>query len=477
LAAAVTDRAMLRHLVVAGGLAWALAFVVVGLAFRLQLYGDGAIFSYAAGVQDVWAFHWHNISGRLTTYVLTLAPAEGIAAVTRSPNAAVTAYGLLLYLMPLIGLGVTYAADRSQGRLIFVFACASTATLCPLVFGFPTEMWLAHAWFWPALAAAHYAPPGARGSAAVFATLLALVFSHEGGFVLAGAILVTLILRGFYDAAFLRAARALAAVVVLWIAVKALFPPGAYFADVYVRAALGFFDAELLRTHIAILIIAVVAGYATVAAVLARVTVFAAVYAFFIVLAGLAVYWLGFDQSLHASTRYYMRTLLVALTPLFGLAAALLVLDAEKRLRKLYPLLTRVMDVLRRLPTSAVASVFLLVMLAHAVETAQFASAWSNYKEAVRQLATGPAADPSLGDPRFVSSDRIAPSLNRLSWFSTTPYLSAVLANFAPARLVIDPSSNYFWLSCATATANQNAVRAVPRDVRMLIRTYSCEHR
>ena len=33
-----------------------------------------------------------------------------------------------------------------------------------------------------------------------------------------------------------------------------------------------------------------------------------------------------------------------------------------------------------------------------------------------------------------------------------SPYLSVVLSNFSPNRLVIDPAGNYFWLSCATAT-------------------------
>jgi hypothetical protein len=52
-----------------------------------------------------------------------------------------------------------------------------------------------------------------------------------------------------------------------------------------------------------------------------------------------------------------------------------------------------------------------------------------------------------------------------------------VLADFAPNRLVIDPAGNYFWLSCATATANDNAPRAAPNISRDLIRTYSCLHR
>jgi hypothetical protein len=82
-----------------------------------------------------------------------------------------------------------------------------------------------------------------------------------------------------------------------------------------------------------------------------------------------------------------------------------------------------------------------------------------------------------LGDPRFVSSVRIGPDLNRLAWNSTTQFLSVILARFAPARLVIDPSDNYFWLSCRTATASLNADRAVPVETRRLLQIHACLHR
>jgi hypothetical protein len=48
---------------------------------------------------------------------------------------------------------------------------------------------------------------------------------------------------------------------------------------------------------------------------------------------------------------------------------------------------------------------------------------------------------------------------------------------FAPARLVVDPAANYFWLSCDVATANLAADRAVPVDARRLVRIHACEHR
>ncbi len=37
----------------------------------------------------------------------------------------------------------------------------------------------------------------------------------------------------------------------------------------------------------------------------------------------LSIYWLHFDHSVHASSRYYLRTALVIATPLLGALAAL----------------------------------------------------------------------------------------------------------------------------------------------------------
>ena len=68
------EESLLRNLAVAAGLGWSLAFVIVALVYELQLYADGAIFSYAVAVQDVWAFHWHNIAHRASVvFFLTLA--------------------------------------------------------------------------------------------------------------------------------------------------------------------------------------------------------------------------------------------------------------------------------------------------------------------------------------------------------------------------------------------------------------------
>ena len=52
-----SDSDILRALVVGIALCWSVAFVVIALGYELELYADGAMFSYAVAVQDVWAFH------------------------------------------------------------------------------------------------------------------------------------------------------------------------------------------------------------------------------------------------------------------------------------------------------------------------------------------------------------------------------------------------------------------------------------
>jgi len=265
----------------------------------------------------------------------------------------------------------------------------------------------------------------------------------------------------------------------IWAATKAAYPPDNYIAGVLVRAALNFFDIAIFSSGLVLLLGCTIVSYGVAFGILVRfMPAKAHLYAAAIVTLALAVYWLWLDHALHAMDRYYMRTELVVVTPILGLLAALYALRADGRPIVTIPFLPNFLDTLAsRMMVRAMAGAFMLVMLVHTVETAKFVSAWSKYKAAVAVLATGSASDPSLGDPRFVSSNRISRDLSRLSWNSTTPFLSVIAANFTPARLVVDPSANYFWLSCKTATVNLRADRAVPAESRRLVQIHACLHR
>ena len=319
-----------RRLVIAAGLCWSIAFVVIALNYQLELYGDGAMFSYAVAVQDVWAFHWHNISGRTSVFLLTLLPAETLVAITGNPWAGIVTYALLFYVAPLAGLASTYAADRSPGRLIFLYACGSTALLCPLIFGFPTEMWLAHAIFWPTLALSHYARPTVLGAILVFAISLLLAFTHEGALLLLLTVLATLVPRGLRSTPFRRAIANLIVILMLAVTSKTLFPPDDYYADAFVRAALHFFDLAIFRVEVVVELLAAVIAYA---AIFGLISIWlpkrACIFALGILLLLLCIYWGRFDHSVHANSRYYLRTALVVATPLLGVMAALVAMTRE----------------------------------------------------------------------------------------------------------------------------------------------------
>lgn len=467
----------LRVFAILSGIGAALLFVLVGLRFELQQYADGSLFSYAVAARDSWAFHWHNISGRLVVYLFCHVPAEFYVRLTGDARGGIDVYGFLFFASQLLGLVATFAADRSRDRVIFLCACLSAACLCPLVFGYPTEMWFAHALFWPTLAIAHSAR-GIGGFVLVVAAFVALVLTHEGAVLFAIAVLATTLLRGLHDRAPWRAAGAFLIALAIWGLVRITLRPDDYFAGFLPGLASNFISLANLTSAVLLLVLATLACYAAAFWALRRwLPRHAQRCAMATVAAGLTAYWLWFDHALLSEDRYALRTALLILTPAWGMAAAWL---ARGRDAPNLPLrVRRAIDALRsNAAMEALAGAAALVMLIHAVETAKFVRAWTDYRGAVRALAVGTHSDPALGDARLVSAERIGQAENRLSWASTTPFLSVLVApDFAPSRLVVEPGAQYMWFSCAAARANEAGERAVPREARQLIRVYTCLHR
>ncbi len=165
--------------------------------------------------------------------------------------------------------------------------------------------------------------------------LLTLAFTHEGALVLVAAIVATLALRGLRHPCFLRAIAGLVLVLAASIATKIALPPDDYYAGVLMRAALHFFDLSIFQVSIVLLLFAALAGYGMIYVALSRFAPDRAyLYAAAAVIVMLGIYWLWLDRSVHASSRYYLRTALVMVTPMFGALAALVAISREGRLAR-----------------------------------------------------------------------------------------------------------------------------------------------
>ncbi len=465
----------LRTFAAAAGIGSAILFVFVGVCFRFQLFGDASLFSYAIAVQDSWAFHWHNISSRSTVYLYAHVPAELYGRITGDASGAIRIYGILFYGVQLIGLALTWLFDRSAERTVFIFACASTAAICPLIFGSPSEMWVAHALFWPALAAAHSTGPRWNAVAA-FATFLPLSFAHEGALVFIAAILATILLRDGERRRFLHGLGAAAAVLCIWIFVRITFVPDDYTGKVLASAAMNVFDPAILANRMLVLLAATAGGFMTLFLVLRSANMrHAPETSAAAALAALVLYWLFGDPALHASDRYYLRTALIVLTPALGVVAVCAAYEG-----RLIRLAEKIYGVARGLFVNVgvrgVAVALLLVLLIHGAETARFAAAWDDHLVMFKKIVT----EPQPQSPGIVNIDPERPEFEELPWFSTLPYLSVLVApGFRPARLAVDPKSDYFWISCATATASVRKAgpHGIPAQSRAMIRDLNCKHR
>ena len=404
----------------------------------LLLFADGALFAYAVAAADSWDFHFRQIPPRAAAWALTAGVGEAVTRLSGQPAWGVAAYHAAFLALPGVGLAATWAADRT-GRIL-PWACASTALLLPLVFAFPTELWVAHAAFWPALALGWHAAPLPWLALALGITAL----SHEAGLLWAiGAVGLLALAPGWRSlgGGMLALLPALAGFALL----KLLVPPDPYVAEVMGRVGAEFFHwrpafGPLLLTF------GVVLGCWLLLAPLTR---------WAPVLVGAA--WLGWWglglAPLHPDGRYFARTFV------FG-GAALLAFAAALGARGWLPR-----------PRMDWRPALLLVTLVHAGELARFTQGWLLHAAAVRALAATPGAG-------AIANTALPAASAPFAWHSTVPFLSVMLTpGYAPRRLVVDPASNYFWFGCAQATRNLEAARDLPQATRQQVAEYACAGR
>ena len=105
-------------------------------------------------------------------------------------------------------------------------------------------------------------------------------------------------------------------IAILAAAAKIVLPPDDYYADAFLRAALHFFDLEIFKVEVVLVLLAAIIAYGAILMLLSIwLPRWACICALGILLGLLSIYWLHFDHSVHASSRYYLRTALVIVTP------------------------------------------------------------------------------------------------------------------------------------------------------------------
>ena len=98
----------------------------------------------------------------------------------------------------------------------------------------------------------------------MFAAWLLLAFTHEGALVLLLTIAATLAPRGLRSATFVRAAISLRLLRYWPRQSKIIQPPDDYYADAFLRAALHFFEFEIFKVRVVLLLLAAVIAYGAI---------------------------------------------------------------------------------------------------------------------------------------------------------------------------------------------------------------------
>ena len=188
---------------------------------------------------------------------------------------------------------------------------------------------------------------------------------------------------------------------------------------------------------------------------------------FCVCVAALAVFWLWFDRWLLSEARYDLRTVLLVGIPIARRARGAAGHDAEESDRSPFPFLLAAGSSPRsawqtRAATDRRARARALV---HAVGDGEIRLRWTQYKSRHPRARAGDGVRPAARTRAlFVSSERVAPDLNRLDWNSTMPFLSVlVVPDLAPARLVVDPSAGLLLALVPDGTRKRGRKHGNPR--------------
>ena len=189
----------------------------------------------------------------------------------------------------------------------------------------------------------------------------------------------------------------------------------------------------------------------------------------------LAVYWFWFDRSLLTEGRYNLRTILLIATPAFGMVATVHAMDGEARRKSLLPFLARLASAIERaMNPRLIAGAFVLTMLVHTVETAKFVWAWSEYKTAIRQLATSTESDPRSATRYLYRQRRVGPASTGCRGIRRRLICRYCRARSCTQRGSSSIRHHFFWPSCKRRNGSEADQHRTSRSRASSVFTVAC---
>ena len=314
------------------------AFATVYVATDLNLFYDGSFFSLTIAVGRPWNLLWCNFPGRFAaSYLLTAFPAQLYGDATGSASAAVRLYAILYICWPTIGIAATRLLDRTDDKHFSAYCNVASVTTPLFTFGFPTEVWITCALFWPTLCCCactkHFSAP-----CWMFFLLLPLFgFTHEVSIVFFPLFfMVTAIFNHGVRRAFMLTA--IVAVLACWVFVESYISPCFPWARSFIHAsARNMLTPSNLVNSVSISIGAAMGGWLLAAAVINRTRTEpakATLLPFVVGFVFLSIYTYYARDQIYGVERYPARTLVAVQTFGFGVlcVGSLLVWHADRLL-------------------------------------------------------------------------------------------------------------------------------------------------
>lgn len=465
-------------------LAVSILYAAVFVATDLNLFYDGGLFSAVVAVGRPWEIYFCNFPARLGAYSLGVIPAAQFGRLTGSGAGAVHLYAILYICWPTLGVVATRLLDNTTDKHVSAFCNVATLTTPYYAYGFPTEVWISFALFWPTLCCCICAQSSIVRLAALFVLLPLLLFTHEA------AILFFPILAGV-AICFCRGRQRLlilatiVAVLALWAAVRGLVPACSprQLSPLQMLAGRPFVNLVSVGIAVAMaawLVALVVAETAKLGRERANDLP---------LMAGaivLALYVYLTADSIYGLERYPARTLVLAQTFALGCICVgqLLIERHSPGTSWAMEFATKLLERYSMNIKRAVVAFLGFSIVAHGYATATFVAAWMDFNKEIARIAFDGAPAPKGFATLSLEHGKVAgtqaqPRSWRLATASTPVHVIMRAPGFETKRLVIIDASaeGPTWFNCEHGKALERAPGAIGPTSAALIRQLLCDVR